>query len=87
MLSPDHDVAVANSASEALAMMEEQTFDIIVCDVMMYGTSGMDLYAIIRANDPRLANRMVFVTGGAFVPRIADFLASVDNPKMSNHPD
>lgn len=82
MLSPDHDVAVATSASEALAMMEEQTFDVIVCDVMMPGTTGMDLYGIIRTNNPRLADRMVFVTGGAFVPRIAEFLASIENPKL-----
>jgi hypothetical protein len=25
---------------------------------------------------------MVFVTGGAFVPKIADFLSSIDNPKL-----
>jgi PAS domain S-box-containing protein len=82
ILSPDHDVTVATSAGEALAMMGEQTFDVIVCDVMMPGTTGMDLYGIIRAKNPRLADRMVFVTGGAFVPRVAEFLASIENPKL-----
>jgi PAS domain S-box-containing protein len=82
MLSPDHDATVATSASEALALMEEHDFDVIICDVMMPGTTGMDLYAIIREKDPRLAGKIVFVTGGAFVARIADFLASVENPKL-----
>jgi PAS domain S-box-containing protein len=82
LLSPDHDVAVATSASEALATLAEQTFDVIICDVMMPGTTGMDLYGIIHTKDPRLAGNMVFVTGGAFVPRIADFLASIENPKL-----
>ena len=82
LLSPAHEVSVVTSAVDALAKMEETTFDAIICDVMMPGTTGMDFYMMIRAKSPRLAERIVFVTGGAFVPRIADFLASVDNPKL-----
>ena len=29
-----------------------------------------------------MAARFVFMTGGAFVPRVAEFLAAVDNPKL-----
>ncbi len=82
MLSPEHDVAIATSSAEALALMEAEAFDVIVCDVMMPGTTGVDLYATIRGKDPRVAERMVFVTGGAFVPRVAEFLSSIDNPKL-----
>jgi PAS domain S-box-containing protein len=82
MLVPEHDVTVATSAAEALERLDETRFDAIVCDVMMPGMTGMDLYAVIREKSPSLAARMVFVTGGAFVPKIADFLSSIDNPKL-----
>jgi PAS domain S-box-containing protein len=82
MLSEDHDVAVATSGSDALRALDEATFDVILCDVMMPGMTGMDLYAALRARDAALAGRMVFMTGGAFVPHVAAFLASVDNPKI-----
>ncbi len=87
MLASDHEVCVATSAGEALALIEENVFDAIVCDVMMPGTTGMDLYTIVRAKSPPLAERIVFVTGGAFVPRVAEFLSSVNNPKLDKPVD
>jgi CheY-like chemotaxis protein len=46
---------------------------------MMPDVSGMDVYAALQANDPRLAARMVFVTGGAFSDDTRAFLDRVDN--------
>jgi CheY-like chemotaxis protein len=82
MLSRLHDVSVAKSGAEALAVLDENSFDAIVCDVMMPGITGMDLYATLRSRDENIARRVVFMTGGAFVPRVAEFLAAVDNPKL-----
>jgi CheY-like chemotaxis protein len=82
MLGSEHDVSVATSGAEALERLAERDFDVIVCDVMMPGMTGMDLYAVIREKSAPLAARMVFITGGAFVPRVADFLSSIDNPKL-----
>jgi DNA-binding NtrC family response regulator len=44
--------------------------------------TGMDLYATLRKRDPSLASRMVFMTGGAFLPRVAEFLATLENPTL-----
>jgi PAS domain S-box-containing protein len=82
MLQPLHDVAIATSGPEALRAIEEVPFDAIVCDVMMPGMTGMELYATLRQRDEALASRMVFMTGGAFVPRVAEFLSGVPNPKL-----
>jgi PAS domain S-box-containing protein len=82
MLSGDHDVTVATSAPDALLALERGAFDAILCDVMMPGMTGMDLYAALREKAPHVANRMVFMTGGAFVPKVAEFLAAVENPKL-----
>lgn len=82
MLSDDHVVTVATSAPDALAALERDSFDAVVCDVMMPGMTGMDLYSTLRDRNDALADRVVFMTGGAFVPRVAEFLATVANPKL-----
>ncbi|MFL5344037.1 MAG: PAS domain S-box protein [Hyalangium sp.] len=82
-LSTEHEVAMANSARDALAMLaRERAFDVILCDVMMPGMTGMDLYAELEKTAPELAGRVVFMTGGAFTPRAVSFLQSVANPKL-----
>jgi PAS domain S-box-containing protein len=82
VLQSKHEVSVATSGAEALVALEAGGFDAIVCDVMMPQMTGMDLYALLSARDPNLARRVIFMTGGAFVPRVAAFLAAVDNPKL-----
>jgi len=82
MLAPVHDVSIATNGKDALEAIFASPFDAIVCDVMMPGMTGMDVYTTLLARDPRLAERVVFMTGGAFVPRVAEFLASIENPTL-----
>jgi PAS domain S-box-containing protein len=83
LLSPEHDVVAATSAREALALLDQNgEFDVLFCDLMMPGMSGMDLYERIRDERPGLERRIVFMTGGAFTARTAEFLSSVDNRRV-----
>ena len=83
MLAREYEVAVATSAREALDLFASgKRFDVILCDVMMPVMTGMDLFDELRRSIPEQAHRMVFVTGGAFAPRIAEFLDSVENLKL-----
>ena len=50
---------------------------------MMPGMTGMDLYAELNRTAPDQAQRVVFMTGGAFTPRALSFLQEVANPKLS----
>jgi hypothetical protein len=43
----------------------------------------MDLYTALKAERPGVEERIVFMTGGAFTERAAQFLATVPNRKMS----
>jgi PAS domain S-box-containing protein len=82
-LSSEHDVATANSARDALKLLtQDRGFDIILCDLMMPGMTGMDLYAELYKTAPEVAGRVVFMTGGAFTPRAVSFLQDVPNPKI-----
>jgi signal transduction histidine kinase len=67
MLSDVHDVATALGGRDALRVLAERhDFDVVLCDLQMPEMSGMDLYAAVKERYGRLADRFVFVTGGAF---------------------
>jgi CheY-like chemotaxis protein/two-component sensor histidine kinase len=83
MLGQAHEVVTAASGEEARAMIEERIpFDLILCDLMMPGMSGMDLHAWLMSHHPTLAERVVFLSGGAFTPKASDYLSSVGNLKL-----
>jgi CheY-like chemotaxis protein len=82
-LAREHDVVALTSASEALRRLEGgESFDLILCDLMMPVMTGVDLHEILRRARPELAARMVFLTGGAFTARARTFLAEVPNPRL-----
>jgi two-component system NtrC family sensor kinase len=53
----------------------EDAFDLVFCDLMMHGLSGMELAAQLARRAPERLARVVFMTGGAFVPAAARFMA------------
>jgi PAS domain S-box-containing protein len=82
-LSDEHDVTVTTDAKTALDYLLGDEYDLIFCDLLMPKMSGMDLYEELRSKRPGLEERIVFMTGGAFTERAAQFLSVVPNPKMS----
>ena len=78
-----HEVVSAASGKEALAILEQdRAFDLILCDLMMPGVTGMDVHHWLVEHDPVLAARVVFITGGAFGPIAADYLSDAGNLKL-----
>lgn len=73
-----YEVTLAHDGATAIALANENRYDVIVCDLMMPGTSGVDVYRALCSS--RLAERMIFVSGGAFTRPASEFLATVDVP-------
>lgn len=69
-----HEVTTASSGRNALSMLATGEFDLVFCDLIMPDVTGMDIYDEIRAEQPELASRFVFMTGGAFTPRAREFV-------------
>jgi FixJ family two-component response regulator len=44
--------------------------------------TGMELHRELREPDAELAERVVFMTGGAFTPSARSFLDEVANPRL-----
>jgi PAS domain S-box-containing protein len=83
LLGLEYDVVVATSGREALAVVRSGAeFDVIFCDLMMPGMSGVDLFEQLATLRPGLESKIVFMTGGAFTARAAEFLASIDNRRI-----
>lgn len=84
-LAREHHVEVLVSATEALRQLsapEASCYDVVLCDLMMPELTGMELYEQLAADAPAVAERMVFVTGGAFSNGAQAFLSKVSNPRL-----
>jgi CheY-like chemotaxis protein len=79
VLESEHDIVVLPSAKEALDRIATgERFDLILCDLMLPGVSGVDFHERIGPIAPELVERILFTTGGAYTPRAEAFLARPD---------
>jgi CheY-like chemotaxis protein/anti-sigma regulatory factor (Ser/Thr protein kinase) len=65
---------IASDGQEGLdRLLGGAGFDLVYCDLMMRGMTGMDLCEQLAERRPELLRRVVFMTGGAITPRAAAF--------------
>ncbi|TAK15528.1 MAG: PAS domain-containing hybrid sensor histidine kinase/response regulator [Acidobacteria bacterium] len=53
----------ATNGEDALALIDRQSYDLVVCDLKMPKLDGPSLYRRLAVTRPALSKRMVFVTG------------------------
>ena len=76
-----HRVTAVGDVGAALAAIDDGgTFDTIVSDLMLPGRSGADFYREVHRRSADLAQRFVFLTGGATTAATQKFLAEVRQP-------
>jgi ligand-binding sensor domain-containing protein/signal transduction histidine kinase/CheY-like chemotaxis protein len=81
MLTPEHEVDAFASARQALERLHAgEHYELILCDLMMPEMTGMELHATLCREAPEQAERMVFLTGGAFTETGRAFLATTHLP-------
>jgi CheY-like chemotaxis protein len=80
VLSTDFTVTVTTDTKQALEWISGgESFDVILCDVMMPQMNGIQLRDRIHAIAADQAARIVFVTGGILLPHVRGLLESVPN--------
>lgn len=83
LLQAHHDVETFSNPADALARVAEgATFDLILCDLLMPRLTGKDLYEELGRIDPDAARRMVFLTGGVYLPWALEFLGAIPNARI-----
>jgi CheY-like chemotaxis protein len=75
----EHDVLAMTDPREALRRLAgSERFDLVLCDLMMPGMTGMELHDALARTHPEIAARLVFITGGAFTDQAREFLEDPD---------
>lgn len=83
VLGSEHEVIVTNRGGDAIARLGTgERFDVILCDLMMPEMTGMDVHAALVDQWPEQADRMIFLTGGAFTVLAREFLARVPSLRI-----
>jgi len=80
-LAPEHEVVALTHAREALERLRAgERYALILCDLMMPEMTGMELHETLVREAPGQAERMVFLTGGAFTEAARAFLDTTRLP-------
>jgi PAS domain S-box-containing protein len=62
----------AGSVKQALELIEERRYDLVLSDVMMTELNGVQLVEMLRARHPELAKRVCLMSGGLLGGELAD---------------
>lgn len=83
LLEQEYQVDVASTGQEALTKLSSGVvFDAVLCDLMMPGMSGIELFRILASTRPGVEEKLVFMTGGAFTAEAEAFLDEIKNPRV-----
>ena len=79
-----HDVRIAHTASEGEIALLDPAYspDLVMCDVFLPGVNGDELHRRVKSSRPKIADRFLFVTGGALSKREADYLKASSCPTL-----
>lgn len=76
-------VDLAENGETALDMIAASNYDCILLDLNMPGINGEEVYAKTLSRDPRMAGRIVFMTGDTARPETASFLSGLSNTVLN----
>ena len=79
----DYECTLVSTGEAALAAACSSDYDVIFCDLMMPGMSGIDVHSALAAHSPGAEEKIVFMSGGAYTERGQQFLSQVDNPRLN----
>jgi len=78
-----YSTTLCHSASEALQLVAQHDFDLIISDFRMPKMNGQEFYCQAIAVKPDLARRILFLTGDVVSEETQAFLQSTGNPHLS----
>jgi two-component system NtrC family sensor kinase len=78
-----HHAQFRTSSEEALALMEQAEFDLVISDFRMPGLTGEQLFERTLNRDPDMARRIVFMTGDIIGADARRFFSTHDVPCLA----
>jgi len=77
-----HQVDTMDNAADALKMVKNKRYRLILLDIKMPGMSGIELYKQFQKIAPSLTKRVAFITGDVMGKRTLSFLDKTKTPYM-----
>ena len=74
------EVDTAASGKVAQGMIEEKQYDLFLLDIRMPEMNGKELHQWLQEKHPRLANRVIFITGSVMSADTRSFLEQITRP-------
>ena len=78
-----HKTTLCHSAADALQLLAQRDFDLIISDFRMPKMNGQEFYRQAIQLKPELARRILFLTGDVVNEETQAFLQSTGNPHLS----
>jgi PAS domain S-box-containing protein len=72
-------VKTANNGLQALDHVQQQHFDLILCDLKMPSMDGQRFFEEIRKSKPEMVGNIIFITGDTNSPKTVDFLRNTNH--------
>lgn len=86
-LGTEYRVVVTTSGRSALAQLDSESFNHVLCDLAMPDMSGPEFHAELKRRSASVAERVIFMTGGAFTPAIQNFVSTWAGPLIEKPVD
>ncbi len=76
-------LVIAADGRQALDILSEQRFDLVLCDLRMPGMGGREFYQQLQVVAPALVGRLLFISGDTTSATTVDFLRQSGRPLLS----
>lgn len=76
-------VETAANASQALPLLLEHNYDLVLCDIRLPGVNAATLYEQVRAERPEIAQRFLLCTGDNLSEETENFIRSSGLPVLT----
>ena len=76
-------IDTAAEGRQALALLQTQHYDVILCDLQMPGLDGFTFYTRLQQQAPALCHRLIFITGDTLGAESTAFLAQCGRPALT----
>lgn len=78
-----YETVKTNNPREALELIEQQSFDLILSDFRMPGMNGQEFFESAISKLPHLSRRIIFLTGDVVTEETKKFLEEIGNPHLA----
>lgn len=77
------EVQIARDGGEALRLLKENAYDLVISDIEMEHAKGPELHAALINPAGKLSTPMLFITGDVLNPKVVNFLADSGCPFLA----